>query len=367
MSLFSRKQWIAITLASTSFLFAEGKSQRQQTISGYDPAISPVTAAYNAPSRVQLLDRWDLFFSGNFIYWNASEENLELGVVSDTSNALYSVNGNIVNQDFTYAPGFQIGLGGNLNRDHWDVFFQYTWFRNTDTVTTSLDAASGEVLYPFLSLPDVANPTYLWGEEKWHLAMDIIDAEIGRSYYVGTALTFRPFFGARSAFIRQSLDVDYRNETTQFLNFRNVSVDQTTHSWGIGLRGGVNMSWCLGKGVRMYGDGSADLLFTQYTKLRWDQQATNAAGATPTGGLFTLRQKDLNYLRPHAAFELGFGWGDYFYSRKFHFDISAGYGFQVFFNQNMFRAFMDDQGLHGTLPNGDLFIHGMTASTRFDF
>jgi len=356
---------IALSLLKGSSLFGDAAYTTEET--DWNPNGIPQTSAFNAPSRIEVKGSYDIFLTANFIYWCPSQENMEMGIISDTSNPLFFVDGTVVRQNFDYAPGFQIGIGGNLPLDSWDLFAQYTWFRNTDTVSTSLDIAGSNVLFPFWTKPDLTNPRFFRGKEKWHLSMDLGDVELARSYYIGTSLTFRPFFGIRAAFIRQHLDVDYLNETTGSFIHDNIFVNQTTHSWGLGPRAGLCMNWLLGHGIRMYGNGSADILFTQYTKLDWEQHATTAAGVVLPGFLFRVEEKNLNYLRTHLALELGFGWGDYFGKGDYHFDLSAGYGFQVFFGQNMFRAFSDDLTFNSIAPNGDLFIHGLTVATRFDF
>ena len=64
--------------------------------------------------------------------------------------------------------------------------------------------------------------------------------------------------------------------------------------------------------------------------------------------------------------ELGLGWGSYFDCNNWHVDVTAGYGFQVFFDQNMFRNFNEGH-LVQNLPNGNLNVHGLTATIRLDF
>jgi hypothetical protein len=308
-----------------------------------------------------------VFVTGSFIYWNPSQENMELGIVSDAGGQFVAIDGNVVNQDFDYGPGFQVGIGANLNRDNWDVFFQYTWFRNEDTTSTSLDPNGTTVLFPLRGQPDTQNITFFSGNEEWRLSMDLFDLELARSYYVGTVLTFRPFFGARSALIRQDLDVDYRNEATGIIQPENLFIDQESRSWAVGPRAGLNSSWMIGKGLRFFGNGSADILFTKYSHLSWHQNGTTAAGVTIPKGLSIVEQHGANYLRCHLDLELGFGWGMYFANNRSHVDLSAGYSFQVFFAQNMFREFTDDITYHSLTPNGDLYIHGARGTVRFDF
>ena len=325
---------------------------------------TPAVAAYNAPSCNDTC--WNTYFTANFTYWSASEENLELAVLEQTGDAAYSLNGTTVQQNFDFAPGFQLGFGTDLRRDNWDFFAEYTWFRNTDSVTKSFATGSTRRLLPLRGKRDATSPRYLYGKEMWELEMDFLDADIGRTYYVGTQLTFRPSLGMRGAFIRQYLDVDYENEATE-LGHHNVYVNQTSKSWAIGPRAGIYSSWLVGKGMRLYGVGAGDLLFTRYTGVKLDQRATTSAGIVPSGGLTTVKEPNVDYLRAHLELELGLGWATYYSHGKYHFDFTAGYTFQVFFNQNMFRSFTDDVSVNSSLPNGDLFLQGLTLSTRFDY
>jgi len=324
----------------------------------------PQIAAYNAPSFIDAC--MDLYCTVDFTYWSASQENLELGVVSNVASGLVAIDGTLVNQNSDYAPGFQLGFGADLGFDNWNFFTEYTWFRNTDTVTTSLDPAGTKVLYPVRGKPLGPFDRYFYGHERWNLGMDFIDAEIGRAYYVGSALTFHPTLGLRGAFIRQELNVNYLNEASG-LPAHNTHISQSAHSWGIGPRVGFCSSWMLGKGFRLYGDGSGDLLFTRYTTLNFNQKISNEVNAIIDGGIIDIKERNIGYLRTHLDLELGFGWGAYFYANRYHFDIAAGYDFQVFFNQNVFRRFTDDSSYSSILPNGDLFIQGLTISAQFDF
>jgi hypothetical protein len=63
---------------------------------------------------------------------------------------------------------------------------------------------------------------------------------------------------------------------------------------------------------------------------------------------------------------LGLGWGSYFAHNTWHFDLAATYDFHVFWGENVMRAFRDlVSNVEGT--PGNLFMHGLTLTTRFDF
>ncbi len=330
--------------------------------------VFPMEPGYSAPSRIAVDRCWDVFTTVSFIYWNPSQENLELGIVG-SSDSSYVLNGKFVNLNPGFSPGFKVGLGLNLDRDHWDLFSEYTWFQNTSQTSSASEASSGLSLYPSLEIPNsILSSSYLSGKEKWKLNMNLIDLSIARHYYIGTSLMFHPFFGARGAIISQKLNAQYMDEVSGNLLFQNLSIKRTTHSWGVGPRIGISTDWKLGCGVKMLGKGSGDILFTQYTSLNTKQKSLSSAGLVSGANNYNIRQKNLNYLRGHCDLEFGFSWGSYWGMRKWHTDFAATYNFQIFFNQNMFRCFVDDLAhAISASPSGNLYINGLNISFRVDF
>lgn len=369
MNLFTKtNHWIAISPFIFSSMFGQDDSCCSPKKCIPIQETFCLTPGYNAPSRTAVQRCWDVYSTASFIYWNPTQENMELGIVSNTSNASYAVNGNIVNLDFKYQPGFKVGLGMNLDWDHWDTYLEYTWLRGNHKTHTSLTPSGTKILYPTWQIPDASAPKYYDGKENWQLHMDLLDLELARHYSVGTQLSFRPYFGARAAWIRQDIHVDYLNVTSIALSRKNVYIIEKSHSWAVGPRIGLTSDWMLGKCFKIYGDGSLDILYTQYTNLSFSQKATSANGTVISGSLYSIKQKDDHHLRAHLDLELGFGWGTYFADNKWHIDFIAGYEYQVFFNQNMFRSFVDDQALGKAIsPHGNLYIHGLTATARLDF
>ncbi|MCX6990655.1 MAG: Lpg1974 family pore-forming outer membrane protein [Chlamydiae bacterium] len=358
MSIFNKS--VPFLMLAPLCLLADSKSQATDKT-------APMPAGYNSPDRLDLqITRAQTYFTGNFTYWQASQDNMELGVVSDATDPAYLVNGKFINMDFDYQPGFQVGLGVNFLPDNWDVFLEYTWFRGTSHKGTSIPVSDvRETLFPTWQAASFTNTEYLGASESWELHMDFIDAELGRSYFVGKCLTYRPFIGLRAPFIRQEASVDYlRNTGSPTLN---TYVNQSAHSWGIGPRLGIALDWLLGKGFNLTGNGAADITYTQYSKLSFKQESRDS-GVIVNGFGLLFDQKNVNVVRTHLDLALGLNWGTYFASKKAHMTLSADYGFQVFFDQNMFRTFIDSGSYAKSIsPNGNLYVQGLTAALRFDF
>lgn len=192
--------------------------------------------------------------------------------------------------------------------------------------------------------------------------MDIVSWQLARSYYIGEKLSFRPFIAARAAWIRQGASLSFTRPSTEgFFVGSASSQTNTSHSWGVGPSLGISSNWMFREGFRLYGNGNADLLFTQYTRLNSTKQIAN-----PTREIF-IHQKNINCLRGHLEMELGLGWGTYFDCNRWHVDFSAGYSGQIFFDQNMLYLQASIPNSFSFAPYGNLYMHGLTFTARLDF
>lgn len=360
--------WVMGSLLAAVSAFGQTNSKcppaQKNMNQGDELVANQYMAAYNAPARIDVRGAWDFYGTAAFTYWQPIQDNMELGVVDDTSNAHHLHNGNVINMDFGYKPGFKVGAGMNFDHDNWDGFAQYTWFRGTSsTSSTQSESLSTTTIRPKWGVP--TTDRFFAASESWRLHMDLADLELARSYYNGMSLTFRPFFGVRGAWIRQHASVDYTRQQDALTTSRNIS--EVVNSWGVGPRAGIYSNWLIGEGFRVYGNGAADLLYTRYTHIGF-KQLTPTAGVISTDDISLNNQRDLGTVRTHLELELGLGWGTYFDNNNWHVDVSAGYGFQVFFNQNMFKQFTDRDNLAlNNNPCGNLYMQGMTATARFDF
>lgn len=331
----------------------------------------------------------------SFIYWQPIQDNMALGVVNSTalnsSGFLQShtlggagLDMNIVTMKFKYKPGFKVGVGGNFDYDNWDVHGEYTWFHNSQHKDTGAPVV-GQILptwgvpQDFVSAADA--PLYQSAHEKWTLHMDLLDVVLGRWAYFGTKFTVHPYFGARAAFIKQKAAVSYSGNgsfitstggSTSVAGAGTLSINESSHSWAIGPEFGVDGNWNVGAGFRLLGNAEFDVLFTKYTKLNMSQTSDPLAGvntaASLPGPVYSSQSKYIA-LRSHVDLELGLGWGTYFDCNNWYLDFAATYGFQVFFDQNMFRFWAQDPsfGANTFSPNGNLYIQGLTLTSRLDF
>ncbi len=346
------------------------------------PGAPNLMPAYNHPAPVQLVCGWDVWTDASFTYWQASQDNMEFGISDSQTQAQIDavdtiVNGEVINQKFGFKPGFKIGGGMQYSYDNWDTAVEYTWFRGTNHKTEDAPSTEGSeigFIYPLMGATALqaasgtfTTPRYSSASSKWTCNLDLVDALLGRWYYVGTKLTFHPVVGMRAAFIRQKLSNQYINsseisstDASEIDYVRTYLMQQNLNSWAVGFKTGLDMSWMLGEGIRLYGCGSGDILYTRYRQAKTvESSATTDAGVTTTLP-FNNRQSGLGCLRPHLDLELGFGWSTYLDCNKWYLDCSAGYDFQVFFDQNMFRRYGDEVMVGNSVTAaGNLYLQGL--------
>jgi hypothetical protein len=304
-----------------------------------------------------------------------------IAAADDPFETSYVNNMSITSPNFTFHPGFKVGVGADLSWDHWSAYAEYTWFhgsigtgvRPLPRSTATTGRPNGQYLYSIQGTPGAFDDLFFKnGSQSWTLKMDFLDVSLARDYYMGTKFTIRPFFGARGAWIRQYLTTSYAGSSlyTASDGFHNAKVSNQFASWGVGPRLGLESNWMLGYGARFIGDASVDILYTRYS-IHFNQQVAQFAGIGPATNPISSNasvSQEIDLLRTHLDIEMGLGWGMYLWDQSYHIDLSATYGFQVFWDQNMCRNFTDDvMQAKSNIPNGNLYIHGLTANARFDF
>jgi len=377
------KPWIVASLLAATSVFAQdnpstpsAKCRPQRSFEqGKDMMQNQMMPAYNATARIDVRGSWDFWVDGTFIYWEAMQENMELGItvprIGPLLNGAALVNpGTVVDFCFSYKPGFKVGIGMNFDHDNWDASAEYTWFHSNTSASASIPA-TGEI-FPLGTHPAIQATTNDGftgvGREHWTLKMDFLDIDLERCYYVGNKLSFRPFFGARGAWIRQHINLLYSTPSGDGsgVPLRVDHVSKKSVSWGIGPEAGIGTDWMLGYGLKLLGDASFDILYTRYNTRYQEQLFSSVTSAIVN--TVNVSQNHIDYLRPHAYGDLGIGWGSYFDNNNWHIDLSATYNFQVFWGQDMFRFYTNSTAVANSFtPNGNLYVHGLDVVARFDF
>ena len=362
---------ILVCTSFASFLFSD------QTIPqrGYEPGHSiehyDIKGSYSMPARVDVTGAWDTYLTGSFTYWQTLANDMYYGFYSNyhasENNIPATQHKHFADFNFKFHPGFKVTLGHLSKYDNWNVLLRYTWMniREKRATGNSLDDI-------FLFQPWTGNFIVPNGLVKtsghWRVKNHVGDLEIGRPYYLGRMLIFEPHLGLKGFFVYQRMYTHmYQNIPGGVLSYWTWN---KCNSWGVGGRTGCNMSWLLSSDWRFFGSPAFALAYQQYTLKRGHKREDRDYDS--------VDYKDKKYaVVPIVELALGMGYGSYFNNYNWHFDISASYEFQVWFNQITMMAYAksdssyifgaNDYPTNNPYQPTNLMIHGLTVSAKLDF
>ena len=329
--------------------------------------ISPSTCAYNAPAKIDTSCGTNLWLSLSFIYWQVKEEGLTLGhYLSQNTEETVTIN-NPINISFDYTPGFKVGMGYNLERDDWTVYLEYTRLKSNNTFTKDISDTFGNNTWLESSWLNNINSdgSYSFLKSKWEIDYNIFNLTIGRPFYLGKKVLCKPFYGLKAGWMDQKYNIESIDKNKIDVSITNkYFVKDNQDTWLIGPYSGIDTDCLLGCNLRLYNSISGSLTYQNFkTKIN---EACPVQVNNPTENIFKGKNI-ISALTPNIKLSLGFGYGTYFSNNKLHIDITAGYDFQYFWEQQMFNHLQTSNSYLSNSGLSDLMLHGFTASMTLNF
>jgi len=307
--------------------------------------------------------RWGVVFFGDFLYWKANEEGLDYGLQQPfTPDFRKGPVGTPSSISPGYESGYRVGADILLPYDSWDFLAQWTSYGNNSR--SSIGEKTSEFISPFF-LNGNFNPTSLGAKAKWHLDYDVLDVELGRSFFVAKHLSIRPVVGFRAAWIEQELKVDYID-----VSFRNAPFQQIiksknrNHFQGYGMRAGIDTKWPFWRGFSFLGNVAGSLLWSDFSISQFEKNADDSPRTH-------LRDKQILITAVVEMFG-GISFETQFHRDRFYLSVYGGWEEQVWFDQNQLNVFLTNSidgnaiGVVETLQ-GNLTLSGWTIGAKFGF
>lgn len=384
-----------------------------------------------SPAFYDLQCDWGVFLDAEFLYWYARETALPYamdvqGVAVNSTDVQISPY-QVRNLDAKWDPGFRIGLGWNSSCDGWDLYLNWTWYRNKKKHSTSVDptyhsgtGATGNVDIPgagqfalldpwintaFIQESSIAYPatstSFSEGmlsfdaiKTKWRLQFNSIDLELGRKYWLSRCFTMRPYVGLRGAWTKTRFSVrgsrDFTTTSavaaTIHRSYRDRFLDR---QWGVGLMAGFQPTFVLGCNFSIYGNLDAALIWGRSKdrkKMRYSETSTSST----IGANFNFGPTDHNSqfatMVPIVDLALGIRWEDTWCQDRYRSTLDLGWEHHVWFDFNhryitngSNTTLLSGTAL-GTAPysiastfqsfdvvNTNLYYGGFVLRLRFDF
>ncbi len=313
----------------------------------------------NPSSRYQVEKGWNMFLTTEFLWWVSKEDGLYYvqsrfnGPAVPPGSKIFDGHLHKVKPEFR--PGFRVGFGGNMGYDEWDILLNWTWFQSK-----AKDHAKGSLLTLWANPGIIAPPESTLAAEfaraQWTLHYNVVDFEIGRSFWVGRHFSLRPLLGIRGAWIDQHLKIRYNYMTDPVTEGK---IHANSDFEGVGVRMGLDMRFALMGGWSFYSNGSASMLYGFYD-CDFNERFESSRIARTSDGFHNAASS--------AQLGLGARWDTYFHKDRYHFAIYAGWEQNMWFGINKMNHFFNDLN-SGNLEqmNGDLALTGGTFGARFDF
>lgn len=355
----------------------ESSQSSSKSLPGEKLKQGQIPAGYNQSAYYTCKNPWDVFLTGDYIYWAWQQEIMQVGTmiepISLGSSAFLNGTTDIVLQTPGYASGFQLGLGGNLRgMDNWNIHADYTWYKNTDSLHTVASSTQNLAVSPTLiKHVNGATPGVLISDNittTAELMYNAVDLVFERPFYLGRKLTANFIAGFQALWISEKFtgngsDLSFVGTNSLIVNRLDGSFSSETKqkSWGLGPKFGFDSNWLLGSGIKIMSKASLSALYTSYITL--SSSLTGVVSDISLANLTISQSDNYNTVNPVAEASLGLGWGSYLYNNNFHFDISASYDFKVFWNQNVVNAVL----LESSGSPGNMSLRGLNVQVRFDF
>ncbi|MFI5334637.1 MAG: Lpg1974 family pore-forming outer membrane protein [Chlamydiales bacterium] len=299
------------------------------------------------------------FITGGFLYWQAHEDGLEYA----TSSAnISTATGKTYEPDFSWSPGFSLGVGYTLPvaiidlELGWSRLFTHGRGAASNSPSTNLF----QVLdYPGIGLSSVA---LSHASSKWQLHYNVVDMLFSREFKVNRYLYMKPSGGLRLAWIQQNYRVTYDYLTTPM---NTTLVHFKNQFRGVGVRAGLDAYWQLHHMFSIFAKGGFSLFQGKF-HLR-ETNELQADSLTPVTTYVNLKD-ELIRIVPEFDASLGARLEVGRYHTHYRFELLAAWEYLLYPRQNQLFLFTDSFALgKGMRERGDLSFQGLTLEALLHF
>ena len=265
--------------------------------------------------------------------------------------------------------GFRAGAGYKFEHGEWDVFANFTYFKNSSDLTIGNGVLTTILNNNIAASPlvfnngQIVNTTGLTvnnlsqnfdkATSTIKISFDRLDLELGRDFFVSKFLSMRPHVGLMTAWFNIRQRTEFTGGT---VGYNAVDLSYFNKFWGIGPRTGLDTKWHLCNGFSIVGNTSASLVYGYFKNQKLQTYSYN----TPTNTYNMI--EDYHRFTPTAQLQLGLGYDRYTNDCKQHFSAFFAWDVQYWFGMNRFLPADSIQKI-----NHDLSLQGATLHLRLDF
>lgn len=336
------------------------------------------TFGANTASARPDVDGRGWFITFDLLFWRSKVGGTEYAYTDQDPVAQLPVKGSKKHIEFDWDWGIRAGLGYNFDYDGWDMRGQYTWWDSNGSDSTRSGISNivvplrGSAFLTDIPTTGVNESPFLFctsAKSMFDVDYQAIDLELGRDYYMSSTLSFRPFWGLKSAWMDLEQKTRYTGggalsggQGVSILGIlgNTVHVKEKSDFWGIGPRTGVDTRWYVGQGFSVFGNVAGSLLWGFFDV---DHREKYSAVEASRIHLHANRHA----FSPTMQFQLGLRYDTYLHHDKHHLGLGVGFEGQYWWRQNQMLKVNDSSELKYDRYSEDLAFYGITTDLRWDF
>ncbi|HSW85893.1 MAG TPA: Lpg1974 family pore-forming outer membrane protein [Rhabdochlamydiaceae bacterium] len=309
-------------------------------------------------------DGVDVWIGVDILYWKPWERALvATNKESDVFTTTDFTQAPVVHPRFHWSLGYRISGGYLFPCNLWNVESSWTHFTSHVSQHRSSHDSAFIGTFPIWSMADdvIAGDYVFESKLNWKFTINMIDVQFGRYLNVFHRLDLNPFFGLRSAWIKQHGDVVYEGgmfligiiepgislNGTDFIKMKN-------NYWGLGPRVGIAPRFIVWNGLSLNAEAAISGLYG-FFKIHQKE--------TYLDTIHFSNHEHLNRFRWIADFAAGVQWKVLFCDERYALTFKTDWEYHIFVHQ--FELKKDDFDL--VPENRNLSTQGVTFSVRFDF
>jgi len=300
------------------------------------------------------VDGQNFFATFDILYWQVDMDGTAFAYTNAQGKDILPVKGRVKEIEFNkWDFGFRIGAGYNFEHGDFDLYANYTYYRNDSNLTKAGGIRGFKVSAPVVTKEDAFPSVYGTSSSQFKYNFNRVDLELGRDFFISSKLSMRPHIGLMAAWMTLDQRTRYSGEE---LGTNSVQISNKNDVWGVGPRGGINTQWHLCNDFSIVGNASGALTYSQFDVRR--EQTFSLSPETNT----TKVTNSIHRMTPNAQMQLGFSYDHYTTDCKQHFSAFLAWDIQYWWNLN--RSI----GSTVQYPYSDnVYMQGVTLSLRVDF
>jgi len=304
----------------------------------------PCSAAYEVVNRTGTIYAW-----ADYLLWKPQEDGLNYTTISTPVSMAITTEA----PNFDWDSGVRLGFGAYLGKG-WDVRGAWSHLKTGATTSTQNNASAILVVTPLTSLEEPQLTTCARAMSTSNFAYDMVDIELGRSWYTEPRIAISPAFGITWARINQSQDSIYAEINASPATAAKVCRRNNFSGVGPGITVQTTLPLCYG----------LNLLCDVGGALLSGKLCSSVASGRNTGGALAFQPTIAateHRIRAMGRLLVGAAWNTTLYKDYCDLYIRAGYEMQWWPRQwGTAASMLQLQG--GIQQNGDLSLQGLVVT-----